>query len=475
MEWRRPFDRLTITTALALGFSLSFGMWLLAGYQFSLRLAAVQRESVEINARYLQAQELIAAIRSQILLGSVYVRDTLLDPDPASAPEYRRHLERTYRSIDESLNQYVPVIDSEDERQRIARLRSEIDSFRSTILEVLAADTSEALTAHRILQERVVPRREAVVQLSEQFQGLNRAAFVQQQVSLSEIYRQTQRRVWQLLGLALLGSLGVALLATRHAGRLESRLRRQKDREVEYARELQRLSAKLVTAQEEERRTIARELHDEVGQVITAMKVELAVAQRAATPAAAAQSLDNVRALADGALHTVRDLSHLLHPGLLDDLGLPAAIDWQLKEFGRRFGVRTELSAEGLQDRLDPATEATAYRIVQEALTNVARHARAGVCRVTLRRLPDKLLVAVDDDGCGFDPAPSRIGRGLGLIGVRERVAGCRGILHIDSAPGRGTRLTVALPIFQPDVEAPALPTDGPELPRIAHGEVSSG
>src|SRR4029079_6133417 len=134
-------------------------------------------------------------------------------------------------------------------------------------------------------------------------------------------------------------------------------------------------------AQEEERRTIARELHDEVGQLLTAIKVELAIAQRAIqTDGASPEVLQDARSMTDNALHTVRDLSRLLHPALLDDLGLPTAVTFYLRAFAKRQGVRAELEQDGMDARLSPEIETAAYRIIQEALTNVARHARAAEC-----------------------------------------------------------------------------------------------
>jgi signal transduction histidine kinase len=219
---------------------------------------------------------------------------------------------------------------------------------------------------------------------------------------------------------------------------------------VQNTRDLQDLSAKLLNAQEEERRSIARELHDEVGQALTAIKVELAVAQRAIDGAGgAANALDDARSIADGILHTVRDLSHLLHPAMLDDLGLVAATEWYLKGFGKRHGVRTDLLHDRMDDRLAPETEAAVYRIVQEALTNVAKHAKATRCRVYLQRLTNTLLVTIEDDGVGLDPANTRSAdgtHGLGLVGVRERVAQLHGTVRLESGAGKGTRLTVEVP-----------------------------
>jgi len=285
--------------------------------------------------------------------------------------------------------------------------------------------------------------------MSDDVQSLNRAAFVQQQTEIGALYRATQRNVWQSFGFAVAGSLGIAMLATIYAGRLERRIDQQRQKDVETARDLQRLSSQLLTAQEEERRTIARELHDEVGQVLTAIKVELSMAQRTIEAAGGrADALAGARAITDGALHTVRDLSHLLHPAMLDDLGLASAVEWYLKGFGRRHGIKIDLLQDRMEERFETETETAVYRIVQEALTNVAKHAQATRCRVYLQRLSHTLLVTIEDDGVGFEPAAATAagGRGLGLVGIRERVAQVHGEMRLETAPGKGTRLTIEVP-----------------------------
>jgi signal transduction histidine kinase len=441
----------TIRTAVIAGFALVAGIWIFAGYYFTGRMAELEQRSIDINARYTRAQDLLTTVRGHVLMGSVYVRDALMDPNPGNAEEYRRQLEDSYRSADEALKGYVPVVDVPGEQRRIERLRREIDDFRRTLFEVLGTDSSQwPAEARGLLRRRIMPKREGVMRISEEVQALNRSAFVQQQVDIAALYRATQRRVWQTVGLALAASIAIALLATLYAGRLEQRLQRQRTRDVETARDLQRLSSQLLTAQEEERRTIARELHDEVGQVLTAIKVELAVAQRSVEAAGVKiDALHDARKITDGALHTVRDLSRLLHPSMLDDLGLPATIDWHLKGFARRHTIKVELLSEGLDDRLPPETEASIYRVVQEALTNVAKHAQASTCRVFLQRLANTVLVTIEDDGVGFRPEdvdrPGG-GRGIGLVGIRERVAQLRGEFRLETGPGKGTRLTIEVP-----------------------------
>jgi len=446
----QPMERLgpralTIKAALALGFGATFGLWLLAGYYFSQRMADVQRESAAVNLRYMEAQEQLSTVRTQVLFGSLHVRDALLDPDPGSVGGYRRRVEETYANVDARLREYVPILNSATERERVDGLRREIDGFRTTLLDVLASDRRQWRTEARLILNRLSPRRALVMEVSDKIQTLNRSTFVQQQEALAEIYATTQRRVWETLGLAVAASLAIALLATVYVGRLETDLQGQRRKELQTTRDLQRLSTKLVTVQEEERRTIARELHDEVGQVLMAIKVEIALAQRRIEAAGGpGRLLDDAESITDGALNTVRDLSHLLHPALLDDLGLPAALDWYLTRFGKRHGITVELLSERMDVRLAPEIEAALYRIVQEAMTNVAKHARAAVAIVYLRRDDEVVLVTIEDNGIGFEPAQAR--RGLGLIGIRERVAHLQGTVHVDAAPGRGTRLTIGLP-----------------------------
>ena len=303
---RRPLEGLTIKAAIFLGFGLTFGLWIFAGYQFTRRMGEVERDASALNRRYMHAQELLSTVRAQVLIGSVYVRDALLDPNPASADAYRRQLQDTYHAVDQALQQYVPVLDSQAERERIGRLRCEIDNFRTTMLEVLASDSSRwPAEARLLLQRRIVPKRELVIRVSEEVQALNRETFVQQQAGIAEIYRVSQRRIWRQLGLALVPSLGIAVLASLYSARLENQLRHQRARDVQNTHDLQRLSAKLITAQEEERRNIARELHDEVGQVLTAIKVELTLAQSAIEAAGGpARVLEDARSITDGAIQT---------------------------------------------------------------------------------------------------------------------------------------------------------------------------
>lgn len=210
-------------------------------------------------------------------------------------------------------------------------------------------------------------------------------------------------------------------------------------------RELGRLSTRLLAAQEEERRRIAQQLHDELGQTLTVAKLDLELAEREA-PAELQDRLREGARLLERAIAEVRQLSHGLRPPLLDELGpLPA-----LRALAERFtaaGLKVELEAEEL-GQLRPEVESLLYQATQEALTNVTKHAQARRVAIRLSSVGDYLRLEIEDDGRGFNvPRTLRAGRGLGLQGMRERVMLAGGGLRIASKPGAGTRIVLEVPL----------------------------
>jgi PAS domain S-box-containing protein len=249
----------------------------------------------------------------------------------------------------------------------------------------------------------------------------------------------------------------LAIVAARD---LTERREAERQREALY-RELHRgrerlavLSTRLLAAQESERRTIARELHDEIGQALTAVSVNL---QRlVAVPDAddRTEVLDESLTITQQTLRQVRDLSLDLRPSLLDDLGLGPALRWYLDRQGQRLGCAVSLD-DNLGDVRYPApVETTCFRVAQEAITNVARHSHAQSIRVTVRRDTTELHLTVEDDGAGFDVDAAREratrGQSLGLLGMEERAMLAGGRIEIVSRPGAGTRVVARFPVASP-------------------------
>jgi signal transduction histidine kinase/sugar lactone lactonase YvrE len=217
---------------------------------------------------------------------------------------------------------------------------------------------------------------------------------------------------------------------------------------------LRQLTRWLESAKEDERSRISRELHDELGQTLTAAKLNLQMLGASITDAGAARRLDDSVTMVDGMIRQARDIARGLRPPLLDEAGLVPAIDQYLKSLADRSGTRIELEvAPGVA--LAPAgLDTTVFRLVQEAVGNALRHARAATVRVTLRDEEDTLRLVVEDDGVGFDPAAvtrsARRGEHLGLLGMTERVRSAGGTIEIESRPGAGSRIAVSIPYERP-------------------------
>jgi signal transduction histidine kinase len=213
---------------------------------------------------------------------------------------------------------------------------------------------------------------------------------------------------------------------------------------------LQGLSRRLVEVQEAERRHLARELHDEIGQDLTGLKIALAIAARPPAERRGA-ALEDAGRLIDRLMTRVRDLSLDLRPTMLDDLGLLPALLWHFERYTTQTGIRVSFEHTGLGGHLPPPVETAAYRIVQEALTNVARHAAVDEATVRLWAGPDLLNIQVIDRGTGFDPEATRAACGTGgLSGMGERASLLGGQLRVESRRGAGTRVAAELPLAVP-------------------------
>lgn len=209
-------------------------------------------------------------------------------------------------------------------------------------------------------------------------------------------------------------------------------------------RELQAMARRLFTAQEDERRAISRELHDDVGQAITAMKLSAHAAMAEDDDGRRRESLEDISATADATLDKLRNLSMLLRPPQLDALGLEAALRWHAGVLFRNLPVLLETDIQPLPRRPEREVEQACFRIAQEALTNAVRHAGASRIALSLRDDDGRgLLLQVEDDGCGFQAGPAR---GLGLVIMRERAQSAGGQVSIESRPGHGTRVCLRLP-----------------------------
>jgi signal transduction histidine kinase len=239
-----------------------------------------------------------------------------------------------------------------------------------------------------------------------------------------------------------------SVLADRDMARVGTTFNVLLDRLTEDRALERRLAAQVISAQDEERARVARELHDSTAQILTAVMLQLGAAARESTSAALDARIAILRELAAEALEEVRFLSHTMHPRVLDDLGLVAALEW----LARQARVQETLDVQVETTEFDPpipaSLAAALYRVAQEALRNVARHADAKRVAVRLRREGSSAVLEIEDDGQGFDVALAETRRpGMGLFSMRERIGLVNGRLTVNSAPRRGTRVVATVPL----------------------------
>jgi signal transduction histidine kinase len=253
-----------------------------------------------------------------------------------------------------------------------------------------------------------------------------------------------------------LGRLTPAVQRELHEAAIR-RGKREADRALQEAnRRLHALSSRMLEIQEQERRLLARELHDEIGQVLTAVKIDLQTLFTRPASEPITQSVAQSIGLVDAALVRVRSLSLDLRPSQLDDLGLQPALRWYFDRQSRTAGIEVQFIAELPPERLDPAVETACFRIAQEAMTNIIRHAEAKRVRVGLHGRNGELELTVEDDGTGFNVAAAQAcavgGQSFGLLGMEERAELAGGRMEMHSSAGAGTRIRACFPLrLQPD------------------------
>jgi two-component system sensor histidine kinase UhpB len=210
-------------------------------------------------------------------------------------------------------------------------------------------------------------------------------------------------------------------------------------------------AGQILSAQEQERKRIARELHDETSQVLTSLLISLALLEQAIEGEEARRRVEDTRALVHQTLRAVRNLSIDLRPSALDDLGLLPALRWYIKQYQQACGIEVDFTATGLKRRLPAEVEIALYRVIQESLTNTAKHSKARTASVAVSEEQGQVTAHIRDDGQGFDaPAVLRSpwqDRGLGLAGMQERAMLLDGTVKIESQPGQGTSIDVTIPL----------------------------
>jgi signal transduction histidine kinase len=428
---------------LVMGFGGLLLLMAVAEIASLILLNTLRQNDAQLQARFLARNRTLERIRSNIYLSGTYVRDSLLAPEATGARAQVAALEGLRRDIETSIESYAGTLEP-DEVAPFSALRSEIEAYWKVLDRTFAWSTEER-NKYRdaFFYQELVPRRTSMLQIADRIEALNEDALKRGNEKLGAVFARLQLGLMGMIAITLLGGAALAGLTIFHILRLEGEVQRRLQESVQAQAGLQELSAKLVRAQEEERRKLSRELHDEIGQSFSAVLMEAENLLDLEPASDVRPHLSSIRNIAEKGINEIRNMALLLRPSMLDDFGLVPALDWQARETAKRTGMHVAVASE-IADELPEEHKTCIYRVVQEALNNCARHAQASTVQVAVRSETGQILLSVQDDGSGFDT--QRI-RGMGLLGMEERVRHLGGTFEIDSRPGRGTLLQVRLPM----------------------------
>jgi signal transduction histidine kinase len=404
----------------------------------------IHEQILAVEDNYRHIERLAESIRSDVSRIAVLRRDRLLESDNGPS-HYRNLLSELRGRIHVNLDQLL-ILRSEQGGKAFDRLESSLHVYLDSVeVEFRDGPTGEA----DFTFDALGPQGTATIfSVTEELEKLNEDNFESRRRALNQSVENLQNDIWETMLTALVLGSVIAGASIFRISSLERETAEQQTATEQAEERLRLLSQQLVSSQEQERKALSRELHDEIGQLLTALRMELGNLERAHATNAGdpALHLEQAKKLAESTLRTTRDIAMGLRPAMLDLLGLGPALEWQTREFSRRCDTPVHLAVDGDLKHLSDRQRTYLYRIVQEGLTNCARHAKAKNIRVQLQEANGRLAVAIEDDGVGFKQEDG-VAYGLGLLGITERVRELCGQVSIDSTPGKGTRISVVLPL----------------------------
>ncbi len=434
-------------TLLLIGFGGLLLLLAFLGLNALSVLSRIQTRNATIREDYINRDGILQQLRSDIYLSGTYVRDLLLEPDPALADLHRKELDAARARIESMVRAYDQILRPE-EKAPFAQFKRELASYFGSLRPALEWNAAERRAfGYSFMKNSLLPRRTVIVRLADQISRVNQRQMEGGARNVSDLFARFRASLLLLLVLTLLGGAALAAGSMYRILKLENETVARLNEVAQARSALRDLSTRLVQVQESERRSLSRELHDEVGQSLSALLLGLgniAANVAPALDAEASRQLNELRRLAEGTVAVVRDMSLLLRPSMLDDLGLVPALQWQAREVARTKSLSVEVVADSISENLPDEHKTCVFRVVQEALHNTVRHAEAKSVQIRLVQQEARLVLTIRDDGRGFVPERDK---GVGLLGMEERVVHLRGSFRLDSAVGKGTLISIELPV----------------------------
>lgn len=439
----QPHRGLRLVLLLSFGGLLALLLYSGANALHTLRKLHEAEESA--RGRSLERRRVLATVVLSATIYSDNMEALLLSVKPQedadAAGEVARRAEETRAAL-----QTYPADRNSEEQALIEQLQKYLAEQDSVFRSASGWKPDERRSrAQEVVSEEIIPRRQGFVAIAQKIELLNDAQTIAaKQASFLE-FGKLQDLLTKFLILALTSGLLLAMGSAIYILRLERQAQLRYTELMQNRGELQQLSARLVDAQETERRSISRELHDEVGQALGLLLMDAGrLSNQLGSNEKGQELVRSIKMVAERTVQTVRNMALLLRPSMLDDLGLVPAVEWYAREMSRRGEIEVEVRAENVSEELPDPLKLCVYRMVQEALNNAQRHAHAKNAVVELKQTGDVIRVNTRDDGSGFDPKRTR---GMGLLGMEERVKRLGGTMEIDSRPGAGTTIRAELPL----------------------------
>jgi signal transduction histidine kinase len=406
-----------------------------------------QLHEVEESARHksFERERVLATVIISANVYSDHMEEFLLSPqqpEEDASGEISKRADAARAAL-----QSYPADRSPEEQSLIEQLQAYLVEQESVIRGSKEWKLEERRSrAQQVIVESILPRRQQFVAIAQKVELLNDSQTLAGEQGSFLQFDRLENRLTRMLILSLTSGLLLAIGSAIYILRLERQAALRYTELAHSQRELQELSTRLVDAQETERRSISRELHDEVGQALGLLLLDTGrLSKQLASDDEKGQDIvQRIKTLAERTLQEVRNIALLLRPSMLDDLGLVAAVEWYAREMSRRGEIEVDVRAENVTENLADELKLCVYRVVQEAVNNAQRHAHAKNVVVELAQAGGAIRVRVADDGSGFDVKRAR---GMGLLGMEERVKRLGGRITVDSQPGGGTTIAAELPL----------------------------
>ncbi|MBV9155579.1 MAG: sensor histidine kinase [Acidobacteriaceae bacterium] len=434
---------LLITLAAVTGFS-SYALEQLSG------LRKLQTQTIDLNRH---DSLLLLQVESDVNTIGLKLRDMTQMPQTSGIGEFRNEFARLRADLEGAIQKDARFAPATRRAEDQAALADSLNQFWRTSDQVFnRASTGHERAARALVSTQLSKEQSILANRVSALLERNNESEERADMKVASIYAGVERDIYAFW-LATMVAIVVTSLYLIYSNR------RIFEKLESLSRQRRVLAARMITVQEEVLRSVSRELHDEFGQILTAVGAMLGRAERKGVPADSPLrvELSEVRQITHNTLEKMRSLSQMLHPSVIDDYGLAEGIEWYAQVFQRQTGIETTTKVSGNAVRITGQPAIHCFRIVQEALNNAAKHSGTKRAEVEMTFSADKLTVEVRDFGCGIAPARRPGKSGLGLIAMRERAELLSGSLNVSSVPNEGTTVSVIMPLQQEDHAPEAL------------------